>query len=1165
MNRQYLEAGHKIFFDDDTFEIVRTVGAGANCVVYETRRVDNEYTYGYYLKECYPFDASVTRNDDGSLEWIDIAEKERNLKKFKEAYKTLLNIYNDKSFRNSTSIPLEMYETNGTVYFLNDIKTGMTFEEDASENLSDILTTTIVLSRLIEKYHKAGYLHLDIKPENIFLLDETRELVVLFDVDSVVSIDELRNDEVKHISFSENYAAPEQKREKISEINEQTDIYSIGATLFSKIMGRFVTALDRDIFADWDFEGNSVFCGINPSIKNQIKEIFKKTLAVQNKNRYKNTSELIKELEKAKDICECETYLVSDCPSVIKNFVGRTHELNQIKSAFDYGNNIVFLHGFGGIGKSELCKKYACNYRDNYDVILFCDYNESLKNTLNSIPIVNGPKEVSKYNFGDKEKILKTLLNERVLLIIDNFDVDISEDDYLCELAKYKANIIITTRTDFSTCALEGFSQIDISTIDKNTLKELFVTESECGKISSEEEVSIYDILAAYKYHTLFIRPLAYKIKHLGYTIEDLKNEVECELLEDGDLITGVQNNRPYEETLKSLAEKLYKIGQLNNIEQQILSDLYMLGNAKISVANYIDGAYNSSSHKKQIRNNLVALIRKGLVQKDELKESLEIHPIISELINKNINPDISKSREFAAYIQKVAIDVVKDDDAYIYEDENEMSPQNLCGIVSRINIENEENIEYIINLMFDVCKNRKYDWIIHLFGSTIKKISKNDNIKLLYLQFLSMIYTEDFFGKIDGTVAPQEDFEEIVVNYIYDFYKEKNDGSELFSSIFWKMILTFDSLLESFEYWGWNMPLYEKISECISNEEDYGNTLYDYVFYSGDEDSSSSYMTEDGKCIDKGNLIFTPQYMDEIYSSNYRIVNEYNIDTKNKNGFDVYNECVNFAVDKCRKKLDACLEKYKSNSLSDFDIEEIQRIYGDIHLNKLTKHHKDEFVEKYMDIFVLVDAKLKHQTLLNSKDKTVQEIFETILSDTTLDEEQKNRYLNRYMYKIRTSYEDQFSYEAQLEILNCVGQRVEESIFNNIASCNVNPLITKLLFAYLITDYDKFLETINRIISQFIEKISAKPIFWGISFRELVQDARVVKKCNMIYPYISNYVDRIYALSDEATVLNLRYVVNNCASCAEAAYRETGNEEYKREYKRYRQILDDIKKQHTV
>ena len=218
MDRDYLKPGTEIKLENDTFEIVKSIGEGANCVVYEVIKKKNDYEYKYYLKECYPFNADISRNDDGSLIWLNEGEKEKSLANFKNAYSTLLKIYNNEYFTNSTSIPVEIYEANDTIYILNDIKIGSTFKDDNTENLSDILATIIALSKLIGKYHEEGYLHLDIKPENMFLLEETRELVVLFDVDSVVAIDLLKNGEVEGGLGSNGYAAREQNRPNISEI-----------------------------------------------------------------------------------------------------------------------------------------------------------------------------------------------------------------------------------------------------------------------------------------------------------------------------------------------------------------------------------------------------------------------------------------------------------------------------------------------------------------------------------------------------------------------------------------------------------------------------------------------------------------------------------------------------------------------------------------------------------------------------------------------------------------------------------------------------------------------------------------------------------------------------------------------------------------------------------
>ena len=71
MDRDYLKPGTEIKLENDTFEIVKSIGEGANCVVYEVIKKKNDYEYKYYLKECYPYDVDITRNADGSLKWAD--------------------------------------------------------------------------------------------------------------------------------------------------------------------------------------------------------------------------------------------------------------------------------------------------------------------------------------------------------------------------------------------------------------------------------------------------------------------------------------------------------------------------------------------------------------------------------------------------------------------------------------------------------------------------------------------------------------------------------------------------------------------------------------------------------------------------------------------------------------------------------------------------------------------------------------------------------------------------------------------------------------------------------------------------------------------------------------------------------------------------------------
>lgn len=130
---------------------------------------------------------------------------------------------NTAKLRNSNSHAFDLFETNGTLYSVTDITEGTTFDKDKSKGLSDILKTALALSKVVGKYHNSGYLHLDIKPSNFLVIPETRELVVLFDMDSVTSMDDIKNENVRCVPYSKGWAAPEQMQGQIAKLCPATD------------------------------------------------------------------------------------------------------------------------------------------------------------------------------------------------------------------------------------------------------------------------------------------------------------------------------------------------------------------------------------------------------------------------------------------------------------------------------------------------------------------------------------------------------------------------------------------------------------------------------------------------------------------------------------------------------------------------------------------------------------------------------------------------------------------------------------------------------------------------------------------------------------------------------------------------------------------------------
>lgn len=491
MSRIPLKQGDRVVSPKEQYIIQSVIGDGATGIVYDAIYYDSMgQSHTIRLKECYPFAAKVTRVET-ELHWENEQEKERNFNNFTAAYYKLMKRQNS----NFAVRVFDLFETNGTTYIVMDANDGVTFDKDNAASLGEIIKTVKLLAYVVGEYHKNGYLHLDIKPSNFLVYTRPSEHIVLFDIDSVTAIADIRESKVQAVSYSKGWAAPEQMQGRLDKIGPATDIFAIGAVLFEKIMGRAVENSDIGIFAHWDMEG-PLFEKVNPKIKRILRGIFQKTLSANIKRRYQTIEELLSSIDEAIYVCrEGAPYIISDCPLPHKNFLGREKEIREISNAFSNGIQTVFLHGMGGIGKSELAKKFADIYATEYDTILYLEYKESLRDLIENIEIQN-------FNDENKVKSLKRIFKEqKVLLIIDNFDISIDEDEYLNELLRFKVNIIFTTRTDFRDCPFEKTTQIEINELSETDLISLF--EKECGNIgikANEDKRIICNILKKIDY-----------------------------------------------------------------------------------------------------------------------------------------------------------------------------------------------------------------------------------------------------------------------------------------------------------------------------------------------------------------------------------------------------------------------------------------------------------------------------------------------------------------------------------------------------------------------------------------------------------------------------------------------------------------------------------------
>ena len=170
---------------------------------------------------------------------------------------------------------------------------------------------------------------------------------------------------------------------------------------------------------------------------------------------------VLKELIEGSDISS--TFLFHNFSYDSSYFVGRGNEINSINRVFESGQKVLFLSGIGGIGKTELAKRYAYENASKYKKIVFVPFAGSIMET-----VCGNDLHINKISQGEDEKdtdyykrklgILRKSVSIDDLIILDNFDIE--SDENLEDLLECQCRFLVTSREDFRDYEYEQIDEI---------------------------------------------------------------------------------------------------------------------------------------------------------------------------------------------------------------------------------------------------------------------------------------------------------------------------------------------------------------------------------------------------------------------------------------------------------------------------------------------------------------------------------------------------------------------------------------------------------------------------------------------------------------------------------------------------------------------------------
>ncbi|MBQ8922213.1 MAG: serine/threonine protein kinase [Oscillospiraceae bacterium] len=500
-----LKTGETLTAENREYFVTALLGRGANAAAYLVQCRSGELQYQCILKEYAPRNAADF--DAGKARFIAAARMQNRVRQ-------------NAALQNRTPPVSHIFEANDTAY--SDIACfgGTTLDRLTGLTLPEYLELCRAIAKTVGAYHQAGFLVLDLKPENIFILqnasDETvTQLVEFIDFDSIRAVQELSAESV--YSYTRAWAAPEQYHPfAAGRISSAADLYAIGEIVFYLLFGRHSEDTEHRGFSSYPFhECRREFRRYSdrPDVQRLLTKLFRGTLRSSAANRFPDTDSIVKLLDALIEECSLREYIIPKLPPVSPHFVGRAQELQAVYESLKQ-NRTLFVTGIGGIGKSTLIRNYVIQNKDQYDVIVYLEFDGDFVRTFNDddqlqiSTVRRQDGEPAGEYFRRKLTQFRNICGEkRVLFVLDNFSGTVTKD--LSRVLDCGYDTVIVTRNQ---PPKNSFAHLEIGAIaDKTALSRLILLNLE-RQMTKEETVCFDEITGLVQEHTLVIELIARQI-----------------------------------------------------------------------------------------------------------------------------------------------------------------------------------------------------------------------------------------------------------------------------------------------------------------------------------------------------------------------------------------------------------------------------------------------------------------------------------------------------------------------------------------------------------------------------------------------------------------------------------------------------------------------------
>lgn len=200
------------------YDVIDLIGEGAGSTIYAvSHRLSKQI---YALKH-------VVRKNDKDVRFIDQLENEFNVGN-KVKHKAVRRVIDVKITRSLIRKPLE-------AALVMELFDGVPLDQQRRPSIRKLAGCFVDTARALQAMHQAGYVHCDLKPNNILFSAECETKII--DLGQACPIGTKK----ERIQGTPDYIAPEQVR--LEPVTQRTDVFNFGATMYWCLTGRKMLTL----------------------------------------------------------------------------------------------------------------------------------------------------------------------------------------------------------------------------------------------------------------------------------------------------------------------------------------------------------------------------------------------------------------------------------------------------------------------------------------------------------------------------------------------------------------------------------------------------------------------------------------------------------------------------------------------------------------------------------------------------------------------------------------------------------------------------------------------------------------------------------------------------------------------------------------------------------